>query len=228
MTLCKFCENNPPVKRSHIIPEFMYKHTYSGKHPKMVVVNEEIEQLGERQKGYYEPLLCPKCEGFFNDNFEKPCISFIESVPNTAIIGSNLKVKPPREIVLLMLSIIWRASHATGNHWNEVELGSHQEAIKICLQNKFVKTEYSFWLFLSAYPDGKIEKGIVTSIQKIKVSGHNFYHFISSGIQFIVKISSHKIRNINPEPMDFSREIFVPVCDLRDSPSMRLIFTNEQ
>ncbi len=214
MSICKFCNIKPSIKKSHIIPEFMYKHTYSGTHPKMVVADVELKEIGERQKGYHEPLLCVYCEQYFNENFEIPCVSFIKGVPNNARIGSSIKFTSTPQLELLLLSILWRASLATEKHWKGVNLGPHQDIIKRCLKKKTINSNYSFWVFLSTYEDGKIAKGAVSSVQELKVNGHNFYHFIASGVQFIMEISSHKLIRVNPEPMKFDREMLVKVCNL--------------
>ena len=223
MPLCKFCNLKESVKKSHIIPEFMYQHTYDAKH-KMVVADDTLDELGERQKGYYEPLLCVDCEQYFNDNFEKPCLSFMKKVPSHAKQGTTVCFDAMPSLELLLLSVIWRASHATGNHWRGVNLGPHESIIKKCLETNATNPSYMFWLYLAVLPDGKIEKGIVSSIQKLNVKGHHLYHFLASGVQFIIKISSHKLLNVTPKSIRFDRTIDAEACDIKHVPSMRVIF----
>jgi hypothetical protein len=78
---------------------------------------------------------------------------------------------------------------------------------------------------LAATPDGTIEKSIVSFIQRVKVKGHNLYHFIASGVQYIIKISSHRFtKNVKPDPIKFDSDIKAEVYDLRHVPSMHVIF----
>jgi len=223
MLQCKFCNQKPAVKKSHIVPEFMYKPVYDEKH-KLVVADKELEELGERQKGYYEPLLCKDCEKYFNDNFEMPCVKFVRNIPEHSSLDSILCFDPTPEIGLLLLSIVWRASHASGKHWQGVNLGAHQNTIKKSLESKIFNPSYEVWVFLVAHDNGKIEKGIVSSVQRLKANGHNLYHFIASGAQFVVKVSSHKLNKVRPVPIQIKEKIYVQVLGIKKAPSLRQMF----
>jgi len=223
MVHCKYCNKQPAVKKSHIIPEFMYKPVYDENH-KLVVASKELKELGERQKGYYEPLLCVDCEGYFNDSFEKPCVKLIRNIPDRSNLNNILSFDPTPEIGLLLLSVIWRASHASGEHWQGVSLGSHQEKIKRSLESRVFHPSYEVWMFLVAHDGGKIEKGIVSSVQRLRAKGHNLYHFIASGAQFIVKVSSHKLNKVRPIPLQLNEKIHAQVLGVKEAPSLRQIF----
>ena len=199
------------------------KNIYDKKHT-LVVVNKELEELDERQKGYYEPLLCKDCETYFNDNFEKPCVNLIRSIPDHSELDKILSFDPTPEIGLLLLSIICRASHASGEHWQGVNLGSHQENIKSSLESKLFDPKYEVFIFLVACDDGKIEKGIVTPVQHIRSNGHYFYHFIASGAQFVVKVSSHRLSSVRTAPIHTNEKIHVLVTRIEEAPSLRQIF----
>ena len=223
MLHCKFCNQKPAVKKSHIIPEFMYKPIYDDKH-KLVVANTKLGELGERQKGYYEPLLCMDCEKYFNDNFELPCVKFVRNIPDNSRLESILSFDPTPEIGLLLLSIIWRASHASGEHWQGVNLGAHQNIIKKCLKSKVFNPSYEVWVFLVAHDNGKIEKGIVSPVQRLKANGNSLYHFIASGAQFVVKVSSHKLNKTRTVPLQITKKISVQVLGIKEAPSLCQIF----
>ena len=91
MVKCKFCGLGDVIKKSHIIPEFMYENTYDDK-LRMIAFESDLTQVRLRQKGYYEPILCRNCENFFNVNFEKPCVGLFRALPTQ--VAQNNFVKP--------------------------------------------------------------------------------------------------------------------------------------
>jgi len=113
MVSCKFCGQNEAIKKSHIIPEFMCQKTYDEKH-RTFVYDAELEELEQRQKGYYEPLLCSICEQYFNSNFEQPSLSFVKKALNVDTRRSTTRLFVNKEVELLLLSILWRASQSKG------------------------------------------------------------------------------------------------------------------
>jgi hypothetical protein len=108
MTTCRFCGQKDSIEKSHIIPEFMYAQTYDEKR-KILVLDTDLKELRPRQKGYYEPILCMDCEGYFNDNFEKPCVNLIKKLPDQVAINRLTKIDATPNLDLLLLSIVWRA-----------------------------------------------------------------------------------------------------------------------
>jgi hypothetical protein len=64
MPECKLCLQNRELKRSHIIPEFMYSGIYD-KDPKRfyeIKIEDEVAKSRIEQKGQREFLLCGECE----------------------------------------------------------------------------------------------------------------------------------------------------------------------
>jgi hypothetical protein len=113
---------------------------------------------------------------------------------------------------------------AKGENWKGLELGPHQENIKKCLQNRSVNKRYEFWVFIVSSKDGMVQKGLVTSVQFIRVKSHNLYHFVGGGLQFVIKISSHSLYGVRPKAMRFGASFNVPALDIVDLPSLREIF----
>lgn len=58
---CRLCLQIKDLRRSHIIPEFIYKPLYSSEHNRVIEIKEGLVP-GLMQKGYREELLCQDCE----------------------------------------------------------------------------------------------------------------------------------------------------------------------
>jgi len=84
---------------------------------------------------------------------------------------------------------------------------------------------YNFWIFLVSSKGRGAEKGIVSTIQRVRVKGHFMYHFVASGLQFMIKVSSHRLDKITPEPIVFGEENIIKTLDILEAPSLREIFT---
>ena len=68
MEICKLClENKKLQKKSHIIPDFMYKELYDEKHRLYKIYNEEIEAGNLKKRmvndaAYEKNILCHDCD----------------------------------------------------------------------------------------------------------------------------------------------------------------------
>jgi hypothetical protein len=69
---CIYCGSTPRISKSHIVPEYLYEFTCED--GQILAVDANLDQIGPlRQKGYYEPLLCARCDNRFNTEREQPC-----------------------------------------------------------------------------------------------------------------------------------------------------------
>lgn len=69
---CRLCQKKRKLKKSHIIPELLYKGFYNDKGHMMGITGRGNKGWKPLQKGLRELLLCGGCEQFLNDEYEKP------------------------------------------------------------------------------------------------------------------------------------------------------------
>lgn len=195
---CIFCGAADPVRRSHIIPENLYRHAYDEKH-RLIVVNAGLDELDLRQLGHYEPLLCTTCEGYFNDHFEKPCLAFFDALPEQIPPSGQVILPQCPALPLLLLSILFRASHARHEYWRYGKVGpSHLERMRDCLRNRVWDPRYSIWITGIIDDQKNFIKALVSNILTVRVLGHDLFFFCASGLDFSIKVSSHAIRKVTP------------------------------
>lgn len=73
--ICKLCQKEKKLRRSHIFPEFMYQNIYDENPKRFYSLNVDLEELLNstkriEQKGIREYLLCDSCEVKFSKNEE--------------------------------------------------------------------------------------------------------------------------------------------------------------
>ena len=127
--LCKLCDRQAKLQRSHIVPEFFY--AYDERH-RLLSIDGKRERPRLEQKGTRVPLLCFDCEQYLNDHFEKPMRRMWvekQALPTPllgdAVVVSGLDYAPFK---LFHLSVLWRGLvskqqdeiNAAGEHPNTV------------------------------------------------------------------------------------------------------------
>ncbi len=126
---CKLCDEQQTLCDSHIIPEFCYRALYDERHKAVLVKNEPARE-SKLQKGFRERLLCPDCEAFLNESYEKYFKEIwfdLGKCPSTTdervIRVDGLDY---RRFKLFHLSVLWRASISTREEFSAVSLGPHE------------------------------------------------------------------------------------------------------
>ena len=126
--ICYLCKKKSELKKSHIIPEFVYKDLYDSKHRFHVLSTLKETPRPIEQKGIKEKLLCGsgKCE---------QQLSIYEKYAKEVLMGGvEITVKDEGDIIfvsdvdyqkfkLFQLSILWRASICNDKMFSRVELG---------------------------------------------------------------------------------------------------------
>lgn len=151
---CKLCQQNNKLLRSHIIPEFFYKDTYSKSHKISVVSTGKIpKEFMNLQKGLRERLLCIDCEQL---------ISPWEKYVREALFGGvELQIAADKHFIKIMdvdyhrfklfsLSLIWRASISANLFFKHVNLGPQEDKIRRMLLIEDPGNENNYSVMLSA------------------------------------------------------------------------------
>ena len=96
----------------------------------------------------------------------------------------------------LVLSILWRASVAKKETFNPVQLGfKHEEKIRNILLGKDdpFTGSYEIWVAGITYNNGEIVHDLVCPPLQFKFESHTCYSTIFGGLQWYIKVSSHKL-----------------------------------
>lgn len=107
--ICRVCLKESKLRKSHILPEFLYEDLYDEKH-RALVISQKKEKVF--QKGLRELLLCQQCETKLS-RYEKYAKEIIQKLPKFSRDASGRflysKGVDYSRFKLFQLSILWRA-----------------------------------------------------------------------------------------------------------------------
>jgi hypothetical protein len=184
------------LKKSHIIPEFVYTTLYDEKHRFHVLSNSSVKGPAKLQKGIREHLLCGECEGSLS-KYERYM---------SLILSGRLEVKSSRDGKLVTLegldykqfrlfglSVLWRASVSSLQMFEQVKLGPHEEIMRkmILAEDPGRSDQYPFMLVPVVHED-EVQTDLIMQPTWTRSEGHYGYRFVFGGLTWVYLVSSHK------------------------------------
>jgi hypothetical protein len=211
--VCKLCHlEKDLLKKSHIIPDFMYQFLYDEHHKIRVTTSSEFLKKSPRSStkssGDYEPdILCRECD---ND-----VIGGYESYASKAIYSKGLSVKVAPKITsfynrkgqewsvcenvdyklfkLFLLSILWRASISSRPMFSSVKLGPHEETIRRMIHEGDPGKESTYPIsMLTTVHEKTFPKDFVIEPRYATLHSHRVYVFPISGMFIMYYVSNHE------------------------------------
>ncbi|GJL83991.1 MAG: hypothetical protein DHS20C01_36250 [marine bacterium B5-7] len=142
--ICKFCDKDKKLCKSHIIPESFFKFGHVANDNPYLISNKNDHHPQRRPIGEYDnSILCANCENVFSvwEQYGKEILldrfqEFSEIVEDGQPIGSSLTDWNYGQLKLFCLSVVWRASVSTQPMFKKVNLGPHDEQIRKLLASR--------------------------------------------------------------------------------------------
>jgi hypothetical protein len=240
MPICQLCLlEKTLLKRSHIIPDFMYKELYNEKN-KLTVINPHLYLKGLQKPkmpsdGEYEGgLFCSDCDNKVIGAYE----TYFSKVVYQNNLTSEINIKATKvrnehgveltncknisysQYKLFLLSILWRAHISTRPFFREIDLGPHAEIIRQMLYYNTVceETEYPILIF-THLNSNKIPSDIIISPLKRRLGGGlRIYAFTIGGFIYMFLVNS-KYHNL-PE--------YILESTIKKNNEMNIIHLTEQ
>lgn len=217
MTICKLCgQEKELIKKSHIIPDFMYQDLYDDKHKLILFsphdyINGQAKQKRASSGDYEGNILCNDCDnkllGGYEDyaakaifggqlpEDERPILTPYRNQHGVEFSGCrNLNYA---KFKLFLLSILWRSSISSRKLFTQINLGPHEEVIRQMILNSNPGDVSDYPIFVMTFVnDKKMPNDVILPPQKRRMSdGHTTYVFPIGGFIycFYVNSQSHKL-----------------------------------
>ena len=192
---CALCTRELPLRRSHIIPEFLYKTLYDSKH-RFHQISADPEKRSELlQKGLREPLLCEGCEQRLSalERYASMVLNGGTSIgiqqQGKKLLLSGLDYK---KLKLFQLSILWRAGIASSEVFSQVSLGSHADRLREMLDSENPGPYHAYGcLMLTLMHEGQVVQALIVPPTWARLAGHFAYRFVFGGLVWVFVVSKH-------------------------------------
>lgn len=198
--ICKLCDKDKELKKSHIIPEFVYKQLYDEKGRFHVLSTLEQRPRPLEQKGIREKLLCNECEQQLSiyEKYAREIIlggeSFIVRQHGNLLHLSDINY---HKFKLFLLSILWRSSISSHIMFSRVNLGPHEKIIKELIKNNNPGTQLDYpCVIFGLNSKENIHVNLIDQPRRFRTESHMTYRFIFSGFVWVYYVSSHKLPSL--------------------------------
>lgn len=194
---CALCLKDAELRRSHIIPEFLYKSLYDEKHRLRVLSVIPHQPNRREQKGLRERLLCDTCEQRFSVWETYASLVLTGGVPLTYRQEENIvhiSGLDYHQFKLFQLSVLWRAGISSLQFFEKVKLGNHAEELRRLLlaSDPGEPTRYGCFMF-GLKQNQKAFTDVIMQPEKIRFHGHTAYRFVFGGFLWAMLVSSHGV-----------------------------------
>lgn len=230
---CRLClKEKSLIKKSHIIPDFLYKDMFDEKHRLVFATLVNIKEMKFFQTGIYEKdLFCQECESevlgelekysskiLFNNNLPKNQQVIVER----GILPDGLKLMRVSNInyqkfKLFLLSILWRASLSKHKIFSQVDLQDKESLIReIIIDNKNLP-EDSFRVCILLYSDN-FNNSLAKILLKPKRIGnldepHYYIFFINHFFYLFEIIKDDRLPWFDVGNIKINNTIEIPIID---------------
>lgn len=236
---CRLCgKEKRLIKKSHIIPDFMYRELYDKKHriytlivdaAKRKLVKKRFRFTGEYQGG----LLCKKCDNKLLGSFESYGSKFLyggnfkkgedlvmkDFVTADGLSFTEIQNASYEKLKLFLLSILWRCSISDREGFSEISLGEHEEIIRSMIYN----TNGGLWdqfpvVIMTYLNDKQLPHDLIAHPQK---------RITSDGVEVFVLIISGFIYSFFMPPPNGSYPKFVNEATLKEDGTIKILHIPE-
>lgn len=190
---CKLCGGPGPLRKSHILPEFLYKSLYDEKHRYVGVRPDPESKNPFQQTGLREYLFCGGCEDRLSA-WETYAAEVLRNLPDTtqARPGEVVEVQGVdyTKFKLFQLSLLWRAGVATHPSFAEAALGPHLDNIRHLLNNDDPGHRSRYGCVLIGFRGGSVAR-VGRPPTSCRIDGHRSLLFLMAGLIWFFVVSSH-------------------------------------
>ncbi|MXS82951.1 hypothetical protein [Nitrosomonas oligotropha] len=194
---CALCLQEAELRRSHVIPEFLYETLYDEKHRLQVLSIIPEQGNWREQKGLREKLLCDACEQKFSVWERYASLVLKGGIPLTVKQESNIvhiSGLDYKRFKLFQLSVLWRAGISSLQFFEKIQLGKHTEELRRLLleDNPGSPERYGCFMFGLKH-NSEAFTGVIMQPGKVRLDGHIAYRFVFGGFLWAMLVSSHDL-----------------------------------
>jgi len=234
--ICPLCGNDVEKfhRRSHLVPEWMYRECYDEKHKVIEVVRCD-QKATRRQKGIYHIIMCADCEGESQKYDHYASMVLTDRTSKGAELATVKKeyFREPydgKELTFAMwqgldfkklqnfvLSVVLRAHFANTAKDYTLLIPKHLNNILALYRGSHLD-DSSYPIIIFERPEQDDLRDFVVQPYLIKKDGHNVIEFAGGGYHFYLYVSSHrKPRSIESLSLKKDGSVYVLVVAIEET-----------
>lgn len=231
--ICKLClQEKKLLKKSHIIPDFMYNGIYDTNHQILKIKYPNFANYKRVPTGDYDKyILCQNCDNVIIGELEsyssqvlnygnrpKKKDLLLQHTKNAdgqiVLIVDNVDY---RKFKLFLLSILWRASVSSNLYYKEISLGVHEERIRqaIFLGNPLDETDYQVCIMVVKINDILSRDFILNPIKISQKDNPSFCFYINGAFFFYSTERNSKEEIFYRGAITKANRIEIPLLELK-------------
>lgn len=202
---CNLCLNEVPlIKKSHIIPNFMYKGLFDENHFISEIKLNELKIISRKPTGAYDRhILCPKCDNEVIGKYETYAskVLFDGNLPERSklsiqyekddrgasrIVVENIDYN---KFKLFLISLLWRGHISKHHFFSEINLGKYAEKARTMLLNGNAGKETEFESVMVMYNKDFAPAQSLIPTRKFRMQTNICYLIHIQSMSIIYKIS---------------------------------------
>lgn len=204
--VCKLClKDKKLLRKSHIIPDFMYKDIFDGKHRlhEVEVTTGSILKDKLRQTGGYEnQILCQTCDNKVLGELERYASKVlygdapkrIQSHNDAGFTCTYCEDINYSKFKLFLLSVLWRASISQLPIFKNVNLGPHEDKMRQMIFHSNPDEPNKYPCIMVTYLNlKKLPHQFIGSPGLSRDGDDDTYLFLIGGILYIFFVSYHNL-----------------------------------
>ena len=186
--ICALCLLERPLRRSHIVPEFMHGQMYDDKHRFFGISNIESKTNKLFQKGLREELLCADCEqhiGRYERYASRVFYGRGEISASPMVGGLLLKSLDYKLLKLFFLSLLWRFAVTKLEQYKGADLGPYTERLRQLIAKDEPGDVLTFPCMVTAVTmDCKHIPDFIVRPANTRLDGQRVWNFVVAGFLF--------------------------------------------
>ncbi len=230
--ICKLCNEDRKLVKSHIIPEAFYMNIKLSDKPLKIYSGKEGNHPKRSQIGLYDPnILCDDCEKKFHQYDDYGISVLLQSLlkkepveDRNEIIGYTINGVDYNKFKLFFMSMLWRAAISVKEEFKKVTLGPHLKYLENHIKSDDPGNIHDFAVLLTEqkFPN---DMPIMIIPHKVRfLDGINFSDVDLGRYKAFIKVDSRKIpKGHTPYILQPDNLLLVPYLDFRGSPSERIL-----
>lgn len=200
MPICKLCNKQNTLVKSHIFPEFMYRPLYDENHKIHFLTTGTNNIKKKLNKGVYEALFCKECDNNIIGKYENHAAKVLFGDGKTEIhiekteLGLMVREVNYTLFKLFEISLLWRAAISTRPEIKRISLGPHAENMRNMLLNEDPGEVHQYGTVIYYFPKSSRDmKDLIMppELSEKRIEGIRIYRAVFNGLLWTFLVSSH-------------------------------------